>query len=85
MEGTSFNEFFLPSKLESNDLNDKVDVLSNPHILVKNVIQYSELCMYVCPNIKMSIKIFSQGEFQRILDMLINENLLSNDTKINFL
>ena len=37
MEGTSFNEFFLPSKLENNDLNDKVDVLSNPHILVKNI------------------------------------------------
>ena len=33
-------------KLENNDLNDKVDVLSNPHILVKNIIQYSELCMY---------------------------------------
>ena len=47
MEGTSFSEFFLPSKLENNDLNVKVDVLSNPHILVKNVIQYSELCTYV--------------------------------------
>ena len=64
MEGTSFNEFFLSSKLENNDLNDKVDVLSNPHILVKNVTQYSELCSYVCPNIKMSIKkFFPQGGF----------------------
>ena len=38
MEGTSFNEFFLISKLENNDLNVKLDVLSNLHILVKNVI-----------------------------------------------
>ena len=35
MEGTSFNEFFLPFILENNDLNDKVDVLSNPHVVVK--------------------------------------------------
>ena len=45
MEGASFNEFFLHSKLENNDLNDKVDVLSDPHIL-ENVIRYNELCMY---------------------------------------
>ena len=45
MEGTSFNEFFLPSKLENN-LNDNVDVLSDPHTLVKMSYSSYTVCMY---------------------------------------
>ena len=51
MEGTSFNEFFLSPKLENNELNDKVDVLSNPQfpiiIAISQNVIYS-IVNYVC-------------------------------------
>jgi len=58
------------SKLKNNDLIDKVDVPSNPHLFVK---MSHSIVNYVCPNIKMSIKFFPLEGFQRILDISMYE------------